>query len=327
MELEYYPWKLDVDVEGTKVFYESHDLSQKKKYNESLRKKLTLKQRAFFDRFGIDLSHAKIRRDDFKCGKVKYVYVISCLVKGTLKSITSYQADVYADSEVFGKEILNGLEVVDMDMMDVGENTDAANNIDGMLVSFKHPGLTFEDEQFEEWDCGYICVTALLKREYDFSEPADGPKIRREDIPVPAYGLHDTHVKKIKLRKVNRTCGNVRFVFKKGFFENDKQDPYYCNRDQRRVDGDIVFEQVDFDFSNVYLMKVKGTNYGKLKGKKYSLEKFVEKYPKVDIEIVDEMYDNFKCAFFGYLYLENKKPREILLTLSCDGGMYYMLKK
>ena len=50
-------------------------------------------------------------------------------------------------------------------------------------------------------------------------------------------------------------------------------------------------------------MTISGVNHGKIKGHKYSLKKFIKKYKKADIEIVDETYGYNQSKFSGYLGL------------------------
>ncbi|MDD5949667.1 MAG: hypothetical protein PUC39_08090 [Lachnospiraceae bacterium] len=316
MEFEWIPWKMDVDVEGTRDYYKSHDLSVKKKVNAVLRERLNQKQIDFFNALGVDLERVQVMyNNELALGDVKEVYEVRFLLKGTLQSLTSFQAEVYADEEVFGKKILEQVEVVD-DKDFLSDEYVENNNIDGMWISFKHPCIAFEWEEFQTWDCGYICGVAVLKgREYDFSEPTTKKKTKRADMPSLPYSLHDVHIKKIKLRKVNQYAGNVTFFLKKGFYDSAE--------DSRRIAGNVVFEKVDFDFTAVSVLKVKGMNYGKLKGHRYSLKKFIKKYPKVDIEIVDEVYGYNSSKFFGYLY-SGKKVKEVIIELYHEGGMYYM---
>ena len=108
--------------------------------------------------------------------------------------------------------------------------------------------------------------------------------------------------------------GNVTFKLRDG--------AYKCDENVNLILGNILFEQVGLDFSNVYLMKVCGINRGKIKGHKYSLKKFIKKYNKADIEVVSETYGYNQSTFFGYLY-----DQEIIIELYHEGGMYYLVNK
>lgn len=131
MKAEYYPWKLEWEADETKQYYAEHDLAENKADNDKLMSLLTEKQRA-------------------------------------LKSITSFQAEVYQEPEVFGKGIAKQVEVVDIDPVKTlgWKNKNQGNNIDGMLVSFKHPSVFYDSEEYQKWECGYVCGVALLKKKH-----------------------------------------------------------------------------------------------------------------------------------------------------------------
>ena len=73
-----------------------------------------------------------------------------------LLSITLFQAEVYGSEDVFGKDVLKGVEIID--------STEILHDIDGMSCSFKHPCTTFPEKNFEDWDCGFICGKMILKK-------------------------------------------------------------------------------------------------------------------------------------------------------------------
>lgn len=142
-------------------------------------------------------------------------------------------------------------------------------------------------------------------------------KIRREDMPFLPFSMHDVYIKKIRLQQLDDFMANVTFMLPDGVYRSDE--------DSNPIPGSILFEQVDLDFSNVYVMKTCGVNYGKIKGRKYSLKKFVKKYKKADIEIVDETYGYNQSKFSGYLY-EDETIKEIMIELYHVGGMYYLVE-
>ena len=316
MKAEYYPWKLEWEADETKQYYAEHDLAENKADNDKLMSLLTEKQRAFFEQLGADISKVWVERTEFELEKNRSIYEIRFLFRGALKSITSFQAEVYQEPEVFGKGIAKQVEVVDIDPVKTlgWKNKNQGNNIDGMLVSFKHPSVFYDSEEYQKWECGYVCGVALLKKKHKMIKDTADLKIRREDMPANPFSMHDVHIKKIRLQQLNKSMGNVTFKLRDG--------AYKCDENVNLILGNILFEQVGLDFSNVYLMKVCGINRGKIKGHKYSLKKFIKKYNKADIEVVSETYGYNKSTFFGYLY-----DQEIIIELYHEGGMYYLVNK
>ena len=318
MQAEYYPWKVEFDADETKKYYKEHDFAESKGDNDSLIRLLSEKQRAFFEMLGVDLSKVRVERTDFEGQKGKTLYEVRFLICGSLKAITSFQAKVYADPDFFGKEIRKQVEVVDMDPAKTLEwkNKDKGNNIDGMMVSFKHPSVFYDREEFRDWDCGYVCGVALLRKKHKGKKETADLKIRREDMPSLPYGLHDVHIRKIRLQQLDEFTGNVTFMLKDGIYPTDEElEP---------VPANLLFQQVDLDFSNVYVMKICGMNHGNIKGHKYSLKKFLKKYRKAHIEIIDETYGYNRSKFSGYLY-EGEDDLEIMIELYHVGGMYYLV--
>ena len=162
MIFDYTPWKIDVDIEKTKQFYENNSLVKDAKINESFLKLLTLAQREHFERLGADLSKMDItckvfepdeeEEEEFDEVTTEH-YNVKFLLCGKLLSIIEFQAEVYSDEEVFGAEMLDKVEVKEDDL-----NLD----IDGMRITFTHPAGSYDDPAYEQWDCGFICGKALL---------------------------------------------------------------------------------------------------------------------------------------------------------------------
>ena len=318
MEVTYEPWKLEIDQGGTKEYYTGHDLAENKEDNDALIQLLTEKQKAFFELLGVDLSKVWVEQTDHVGQKGRTLYEVRFLFRGILKTIPSFQAKVYEDPEIFGEEIRKQVEVVETDPAKTldWKNKNQGNNIDGMVVSFKQPSIFFDEEAFQEWDCGYVCGIALLKKKQKGKKETPDLKIRREDMPSLPFGLHDVHIKKIKIQKIDSFSANVTFMLLDGV--------YTCDEDIEPIPCNILFEGVDLDFSNVYVMQICGVNHGKIKGHKYSLKKFIRKYKKSDIEIVDETYGYNQSKFSGYLHTE-EDDMEIMIDLYHVGGMYYLV--
>ena len=55
MIIEVHPWKLDVDIEGTKNFYKDNDYSLNKEWNRNFVNGLNKCQKEFFENLGIDI--------------------------------------------------------------------------------------------------------------------------------------------------------------------------------------------------------------------------------------------------------------------------------
>ena len=321
MEIEYSPWKLEIDPEGTQSYYTDHDMAENKADNDTLFQLLTEKQQTFFEKLGVDLSKVWVEQTDFVGQKGRTLYEVRFLFKGSLKGVPSFQAKVYGDPEIFGEEICRQLEVVDIDPAKTldWKNKNQGNNIDGMMVSFKHPSIFFDEEAYQDWDCGYVCGVALLKKKHKKEKKTADLQILREDMPVLPYSLHGGHVKKIRLQQMDDSFGNVTFMLLDGVYSSvEDVDP---------IPGNVLFQRVDLDFSNVYVMEICGGDSGKIKGHKYPLKKFIKKYKKADIQIEDETYGDNLSRFSGYLYAgDEDEDLEIMIELYHEGGMYYLVE-
>ena len=60
MIIEVHPWKLDVDIEGTKNFYKDNDYSLNKEWNRNFVNGLNKCQKEFFENLGIDLMNIEV---------------------------------------------------------------------------------------------------------------------------------------------------------------------------------------------------------------------------------------------------------------------------
>ncbi|RDU24901.1 hypothetical protein [Anaerosacchariphilus polymeriproducens] len=140
--------------------------------------------------------------------------------------------------------------------------------------------------------------------------------IRKNIINIP-YSLHDSHIKKIKIQKIDdEDFVNIKILFKEGFYVPKDNDTI-------QIKGKLLFKQVDLDCSFVYIMGIKGLNCGKIAGRKYSLKSFVEKYEKVDMEIIDATYGYNMSNFSGYMYFKHK-IKEFTIELYHFGDMIFL---
>lgn len=135
----------------------------------------------------------------------------------------------------------------------------------------------------------------------------------RKNIAGLPYSLHDAHIRKIKIKEKT-----VELFFDKGYYVPKNDDCIL-------VDGYIEIQKADFSFCHVYILSTDGRR-GKFSGRKYSLKRFVKKYPNVRMEIIDETYGYNQSKFAGYLY-KGKKVKEFMLEIYHFGSMRYITKE
>lgn len=160
MIFDFYPWKMDVDIEKTKEFYQDNDYSVNKEWNEEFINRLNISQREFFDRLNIDLMKIEIERRDFIDNEeVPYILSIDFLICGKFLSMPKEQLEIYMDEEVFGESVdINAIESISTDELVAYDGLEL-----GTGIRFKHPATHFEEKQFQEWNCGFICGTLIVR--------------------------------------------------------------------------------------------------------------------------------------------------------------------
>lgn len=153
MIFDFYPWKIDVDINKTKKFYEENDYSYNKEWNKKFISILNKSQYDFFVELGIDLMKIEIKKREFEDNKeVPYIFSIDFLICGKFLSLQKEQLEIYSDEEIFGTSIdLNAIESIENDVLVAYDCFGL-----GTGIRFKHPAVHFEESQFEEWDCGFI---------------------------------------------------------------------------------------------------------------------------------------------------------------------------
>lgn len=62
MEFNFYPWKLDIDVEKTKALYVEKTFAVDEEANRILLSKLTKEQRDFLDSLGVDSTKIQVHK-------------------------------------------------------------------------------------------------------------------------------------------------------------------------------------------------------------------------------------------------------------------------
>ena len=172
MVVEYYPWKMEVDIEATKRLYLLRDDSKEKNTNKKIYGLMTDKQKDFFEALGIDILkidmeekiHAIPEDGDLPGGRI-YVRTLNFLFCGKFLSIPEYQEMIYGDEEMFGRELPETLEI----RREPEEDALPVYDIDGLACVFKHPYFRSDEPIFRNWDCGYVLGSILTMKDLDES--------------------------------------------------------------------------------------------------------------------------------------------------------------
>ena len=150
MEFRFDPWMLDVDVSKTQEDYKVNDYSKDKALNEELKNALSYQQSRIFETLGVDVDKILVEKIPFE--GAQNVYKFTFFIQGKLLTITNMQADVYSKEEVFGKEILDHVEVVD-----IPEGGVMVYEMGNLALAFKHPGNS------KEWNCGVVSGVGFIQ--------------------------------------------------------------------------------------------------------------------------------------------------------------------
>lgn len=169
MLFNFNPWQLDVDVDLTKQLYKEIDYSTDKTVNTEFIEKLSSEQQLFFYSLGVDLTKVDIDKTIYDIPEdeetpVSRIYrmLVNFLIRGKILALPKYQMDIYSDEEVFGKNVPESIKVLSSDDEDYLRIFD--NGI-GAGIVFKHPCFHYDNENFKEWDCGYILGTVLIMQD------------------------------------------------------------------------------------------------------------------------------------------------------------------
>ena len=132
-------------------------------------------------------------------------------------------------------------------------------------------------------------------------------EVVRENMIAP-YTLHDMNVTAFE------ASGNDMVMrTETGMVETSA--PY------RQVDGYVVFRQVQWDFSFVYLLGVTG-NTGAFAGEKMYLKDFIGRYQSFGFTVMDETYGYNMTKYCGYL-LANRQHCECVVEIYHEGDMVF----
>ena len=154
MVFDFYPWKIDVDIENTRNFYQENDYSSNKEWNKMFVDVLTPIQREVFDELGIDMMKIEIRKTEFEDNEeVPFINTINFLLCAKFLSMTKQQMEMNADEEIFGQSVAwDSIECIETDSLIAYDGLD----LEGTGIRFRHPASYFEESRFQEWDCGFI---------------------------------------------------------------------------------------------------------------------------------------------------------------------------
>lgn len=119
------------------------------------------------------------------------------------------------------------------------------------------------------------------------------------------YSLHD-----MRVHNIEKIDTSLKLNFENGYVE--------CQEPFKQINGNVIIENVDFDFCFAYMLSNNG-HFGKFKGKKLELLDFIRKYKKYSFEIIDEMYGYNQVRYSGYLSIPNKKR-----LIELDISVYYV---
>lgn len=135
-------------------------------------------------------------------------------------------------------------------------------------------------------------------------------KILYKHKTVLPYSLHDMRVNKIEMKENNLYLG-----FENGYVE--WKEPY------KQVKGNIMIEEVDYDYVFVQLLSTNG-EYGDFEGKKLELKDFLKNYHWNCFEIVDELYGYNQVLYSGYLSLMDREDFiEMEFSIYYNGNIVY----
>ena len=168
MLFEFYPWKIEADVEATKRLYLTNDYAKDKRINQKFYGTMSDKQKDFFISLGVDIMKTDAEEKTHSVpdegeipGEKIYVRSIDFLFCGRFHTIPEYQRHFYSDGEAFGEELPKTLKIVPMSK----EEKIPVFGIDGLPCVFKHPRLRFDTPEFRKWDCGYILGSILTMKD------------------------------------------------------------------------------------------------------------------------------------------------------------------
>ncbi len=132
--------------------------------------------------------------------------------------------------------------------------------------------------------------------------------------PTIPYSLHD-----MRVNRMEPVGNHLRFYFESGYIALKEKF--------RQVEGNLLIEDVDIDFSDVHFLSKNGA-YGKFSGQRMELAHFLNTYRNFSLEIVDETYGYNTVVYRGYLSLPSKGSLiEMTMSLYYTGNIVYEVKE
>lgn len=124
------------------------------------------------------------------------------------------------------------------------------------------------------------------------------------------YSLHDARV-----RALERAGQNLWLRFENGYLALQKPP---CP-----VDGDVRVEEVEWDFSQAFVLSKSG-RMGSFRGRKMELAAFVETFGNCPFEILDECFGYHQVQYTGLLSLPDGALAEAMLCIWHRGPIVYV---
>lgn len=164
MEFNFYPWKLEIDVEKTRALYAKETFAVDEEANQILLSILTQEQRDFLDSLSVDPAKIQVHKKEYDLSeeeceeKELHSLEVAFLLCGKFLSAPADQIEMYKDKDVYGRNIVP--EDLDIEMVDTDELFAPIEF--GIGLRFKHPVSHFECNEYTSWDCGYVCGSTIL---------------------------------------------------------------------------------------------------------------------------------------------------------------------
>ena len=145
--------------------------------------------------------------------------------------------------------------------------------------------------------------------ESEQNERAAGEKqIVRANI-TPPYSLHDMNVIAFEV-----AGDSIIMRTQSGMIKTEGLSS--------QVDGHVIFENVQWDFSYVYLLDFTG-NIGTFTGEKMFLKDFIAGFQNAGFSVMDETFGYNQSRFTGYLSM-NRTVKECSIEIYHEGSMIYV---
>ena len=166
--------EISIDIDATQDYYKKF-CSEGNECDDNINISdiLTLEQKYFFEKFGIDLSKVMIKHcsipENEEESLFSEIYMIRAIICGDLCGIPKYHEEFYFGAYDNDDEPL--FPICDELNINVSDEGDLFEEICGMLISFSHPLPFFAlkdeekvDEKYKQWFCGECFIKAIIKK-------------------------------------------------------------------------------------------------------------------------------------------------------------------